>query len=144
MEPEMANNITSTVSFFAARSMMGHLFISKAFAKQTVASTITHRTMDSLFAKADAIQPLSKKSKPKNDKNRSKKPDTRKNASTKPGPSSDRGPTAITPPHTAPARECTETRTHQGSEATGSARSTGGPCCAHQGASPRCRITTKL
>ena len=43
--------------------------------------------MDSLFAKADAIQPLSKKKKLKIDKKQTKKPDTRKN---KPGPSSDR------------------------------------------------------
>ncbi|KAH0826386.1 WD40-repeat-containing domain protein [Lanmaoa asiatica] len=47
--------------------------------------------MDSLFAKADAIQPLSKKKKANIDsRKQGKKTDTRKNASAKPGPSSDR------------------------------------------------------
>ncbi|KAF8559395.1 BING4CT-domain-containing protein [Imleria badia] len=48
--------------------------------------------MDSLFAKADAIQPLSKKKKAKADR---KQPDTRKNLN-KPGPSSDRTLASVT------------------------------------------------
>ena len=94
--PKWQNNvITSTVSFFAARSMMSCLFL-KPLPNKQYYHRPSHTTMDSLFAKADAIQPLSKKNKPKNDKNRSKKSDTRKNASTKPGPSSDRTRTSIT------------------------------------------------
>ena len=46
--------------------------------------------MDSLFAKADAIQPLSKKKKTYVGRNQTKKPATGKNAPAKAGPSSDR------------------------------------------------------
>ncbi|KAG8221747.1 WD40-repeat-containing domain protein [Butyriboletus roseoflavus] len=54
--------------------------------------------MDSLFAKADAIQPLSKKKKAKFDRKQGKKTATRsKNASTKAGPSSDRTLASVTP-----------------------------------------------
>lgn len=52
--------------------------------------------MDSLFAKADAIQPLSKKKKGQADGKQGKKTATRKNASAKAGPSSDRTLASVT------------------------------------------------
>ena len=52
--------------------------------------------MDSLFAKADAIHPLSKKKTTKFDRKQTKKTDTRKNASAKAGPSTDRTVVSVT------------------------------------------------